>query len=353
MSPSSALPDSGKSASLEAIERAAERVIEAYPREGGAIVTADPGLVRGEVELLVGKLRETLHGRPPRTLEPGPLDRMGLLRMLRTESLRSWAEDDGSVLASMHAFEVVQDALLDWRREATLSEVLTPFSRKLLREVAHMLRSPLGSIVMLADTLRDGHSGPLTEAQERQLGIIHRAALGMAATAGDVLTLVSDGDRVQRTSTFSAADALRTVADVVRPVTEARGRKLIVRSEDDEERTGPATALREALIGLALRAALDARGGEVELTATLEDDDVLRFVVSTRPDPSPEVEDNRPDLLEVFRVDAETGSFTLSAQGLGMAAAREVIDLIGSELDVQPGQDGDYRMTFRMRLPRS
>lgn len=351
MSPSSAPPGSGSSASLEVIERAAERVIEAYPREGGALVTADPGLVRGEVELLVGKLRETLKGLPPKTLEPGPLDRLGLLRMLRTECLRAWAEDDGSVLASMHAFEGVQEALLDWRREVTLSEVLTPFSRKLLREVAHMMRSPLGSIAMLADNLREGHSGPLTEAQEHQLGIIHRAALGMAATAGDVLTLVSDGDRIERTTAFSVADTLRTVADVVRPVTEARGRTLIVRSEDDVERTGPAPALREVLVGLALRAALAARGGEVELTATAESDDVLHIVVSTRPDPSQRPEDDPPDLLEIFRVDAETGSFTLSAQGLGVAAAHEVLDLIGSKLDVQTGADGDYRMTFRMRLP--
>lgn len=347
-------PASGGSGTLDLIERAAERVIEGYPRDGGGLVRADAGLVRGEVELLVAKLRETLEGRPPDSLEPGPLDRIGLLRMLRTETLRAWTEDDGRALATMQAFESVQDALLAWRRDATLSEVLTPFSRKLLKEVAHMLRSPLGSIVMLADTMRQGRSGALTEAQERQLAIIHRAALELASTAGAVLALVDDGDRVERATAFSIAVTLRTVADIVRPVTEARGRKLVVRCEDDAERSGPAPALREALVGLALRAALDARGGEVEVAATPEGDEALLFLVATRPDASPdEADEDRPDLLEVFRVDAETGSFTLSPQGLGMAAAREVLDLIGSELEVDAGPGGEYRMTFRLRLPRT
>ena len=44
-------------------------------------------------------------------------------------------------------------------------------------EMAHDLRSPLSSILVLAESLRDGRSGGVNDVQKRQLGLIYSAAL--------------------------------------------------------------------------------------------------------------------------------------------------------------------------------
>src|SRR5205823_4948640 len=46
-------------------------------------------------------------------------------------------------------------------------------------ELAHDIRSPLSSILFLVDTIRRGKSGPVSSVQERQLGLVYGAALGM------------------------------------------------------------------------------------------------------------------------------------------------------------------------------
>ena len=47
-----------------------------------------------------------------------------------------------------------------------------PGGLELLVEVGHDLRSPLASILFLAETLRKGQSGDVNTVQERQLGLI-------------------------------------------------------------------------------------------------------------------------------------------------------------------------------------
>src|SRR5690606_3170603 len=68
--------------------------------------------------------------------------------------------------------------------------------RDLLVELVHDLRSPLTSILFLAETLRRGQSGEINDIQRRQLGIIYSAALGLISVAGDVIELARGGDRL-------------------------------------------------------------------------------------------------------------------------------------------------------------
>jgi signal transduction histidine kinase len=208
----------------------------------------------------------------------------------------------------------------------------------------------LGSIVMLTQTLREERSGPLTEAQRHQLDIIYRAALGAAATAGDLLTLTSHEERFVRARRFSVAETVETIADLVRPVTEARRSELVVRNNDQRHRMGPASAVAEALLGLALRAALMTREGSVALEASAGEGDIFAFSVTSRGAAVAEAND-RVDLLPVFRADPESDSYTISPEGLAFSAAREVIRSIGSELHVDTSPEGSMTLLFRIALP--
>ena len=64
---------------------------------------------------------------------------------------------------------------------------------ELVVDVAHDMRSPLGSILFLAEQMRRGQSGAVTDVQERQLGLIYGAALGLSGLASDVMDLARGG----------------------------------------------------------------------------------------------------------------------------------------------------------------
>src|SRR5712664_2605025 len=71
-----------------------------------------------------------------------------------------------------------------------------PNGLELVVEMAHDLRSPLTSILFLAETLERGESGPVTDAQRRQLRLTYSAALSLCATASDVLELARGSTRL-------------------------------------------------------------------------------------------------------------------------------------------------------------
>jgi K+-sensing histidine kinase KdpD len=230
-----------------------------------------------------------------------------------------------------------------------VADVLNPFSRNLLAEVAHLLRSPLGSIVMLTDTLRTGASGPLTDVQIRQLGIVHRAALGIASVTGDLLVLVREDERRKATTRFEVAAMLETVADTARPVAVARNADLVVTSNAEGMRTGPAAGLAQALLGLALRAAHRTRDGVIELDASEEGDEIVFTVRATG---SLELDDTEtPGVAPALTLDVDTGTAVLSDYGLGLAAAKSILQSLGTSLAII-AEPEELVLSFSLPLAR-
>lgn len=342
------------SSTLAATRDVAERVVERYSPRAIALDGERP--LRDHMEDVLAALEVALDngpgGAPTHAPPPRPPDRIELLRALRAEALRSWTDDPTELFALMRALESVEERMLEARGTAVMDDALTPFSRALLREVSHMLRSPLGSIVMLTDMLRDGTLGPLTEAQERQVGIIHRAALSITCTTSDILALVDGRERIDRKAPFSIAEVLETVCDILAPVAESRGRSVAMSVEADPDRSGSAVALREILLGLGLRSALDGRQGDLRLSAAEEDGDVVRFVVESRGNGESPLHGSTTERPEIFRVDSETGEFTISADGLGVAAVREILGMLGSELEHDEEAGAESRLAFGLTLPR-
>ena len=341
-------PSDPTPATPDVLARATESAIRTYV--AGPLLTPDEELLRGELSVVAEYVRMAMAGDVPTPSGEAQLDRLRLLRTLRAAVIEEWTQDDDALLATMRAFESTERALSEGDEHASPTDGLSPFSRNVLREVSHLLRSPLGSIVMLTETLREERAGPLSEAQRHQLDIIYRAALSAAATASDLLVLTSREERYESARRFSIAETVNTVADVVRPVTAARYSELVVHNNDERYRMGPTAAVGEALLGLALRAALMTREGTVELGVSSDEGDILSFSVTSRGGGA-EGANDRVDLLQVFRADPGSASYTISPEGLAFSAARETIRAIGSELHVDASPDGVLTMLFRIALP--
>src|SRR2546425_7598815 len=117
-----------------------------------------------------------------------------------------------------------------------------PNGLDLVVELAHDLRSPLTSILFLAEALQQGQGGSVTPEQGRQLGLIYSAALCLCATASDVLELARGGNRLvdRSPAPFSVADTFASVRSMVLPIAEEKGLAVRLVHPVPERRVGQA-----------------------------------------------------------------------------------------------------------------
>src|SRR5213592_1551510 len=103
----------------------------------------------------------------------------------------------------------------------------SPGGLELVVEMAHDLRSPLTSILFLAEALQRGQSGPVTDAQRRALGLVYSAALSLCGAASDVLELAQGGNRLvdRPPEPFSTSHALASDGARRSPRRRARARR--------------------------------------------------------------------------------------------------------------------------------
>lgn len=215
-------------------------------------------------------------------------------------------------------------------------------------EIAHDMRSPLTSILFLVDTLRRAQSGAITSTQERQLGLIYGAALGLNTLASDVIDAVRGGQRLVdgEPVPFSVSEVVLAVCDTVRPISEEK--KLPVHCElpAKDGRMGYPAALSRVLLNLVTNALKYTDRGEVSVRCQELDRDLMSFVVQ---DTGAGIPPHVMDLLfDGFRPSASGMRF--SNAGLGLSICRNFLQAMDSTLEVESGATGT-RFSFSLTLP--
>jgi signal transduction histidine kinase len=225
-----------------------------------------------------------------------------------------------------------------------------PSAMQLIVEVAHDMRSPLGSILFLAERLKTLQSGPLNPVQERQLGLIYSAAFGLSALAGDVIELAHGGAGLvdQRPVPFSISDLLQSVRAIVQPIAEEKGLVVKIVEPEADSRIGHPAALNRILLNLTTNALKFTSEGSVELSAVQRSRTRIEFAVQDtgRGIPAPVMD----TLFDTFRPRARMGEFTFSSAGLGLAICRQLVSALGGVFAVDTSETGT-RFYFDLELP--
>jgi signal transduction histidine kinase len=236
---------------------------------------------------------------------------LGLIRTAFIERVRTLAPPDpGQLLRILHAVEVVGQHLeADWSQHFT-DRLSAPDGLELVVEVAHDLRSPLTSILFLAETLQRGRSGPVNPVQERQLGLIYSAAFGLSSVASDVIELARGGDRLVDLDPipFSVTDILESVRDIVQPIAEEKNLTVQVASPEADFRIGHPVALSRVLLNLTTNALKFTAEGSVEVTAVARNSRCLEFSVRDTGRGIPP--QSMATLFEPFRRRQKPGEYT-------------------------------------------
>jgi len=236
-----------------------------------------------------------------------------------------------------------------------------PNGLDLVVELAHDLRSPLTSILFLAEALQQGQGGKVTPEQSRQLGLIYSAALCLCATASDVLELARGGNRlVDRTpGPFSVAETFESVRSMIQPIAEEKGVAIRLVHPVPERRVGQARALSRVLLNLATNAVKFTDSGFVEVSARPLDGRRLEFSVrDTGAGIDPAL---LRSLYQPVRLVATAGGVGLgagtggrhhfSSSGMGLAICRKLVTAMGAELEVETRSNWGTRFFFELDCP--
>ena len=221
---------------------------------------------------------------------------------------------------------------------------------ELIMEMAHDMRSPLTSIMFLAETLQLEQSGPINEVQRRQLGLIRSAALCLCGAASDVLELSRGGDSLTdlEPAPFSISDVFRSVRDLARPLAEEKGLDLRFLAPELEERIGHDRAVARVLLNLTTNALKFTDRGFVEVAARETNHARIEFSVR---DTGPGIgSESLAALYQPFRNRPTGPQHQFSSSGLGLSICRKLVGAMGSQLQVKTRPGGGTKFTFALDL---
>jgi signal transduction histidine kinase len=334
------------------LEAAAQRVVARYRQN-----VADPPQVTAIIALLLALATRVLETQiTPETVVDNRLrSDLGreLLDELRAEIVQGWqgsAVPDGEFPPLMRAVEEIRTAIRKPVEQSFAAHLRGADGMELLVNVAHDLRSPLTSILFLAEALQRGQSGSVNDVQRRQLGLIYTAALGLNSVASDIIDVTRSDHFVEPAPVpFSVTAALEAVQDIVRPMAEEKQLSLRLLPPTGDQRLGHPVAVSRVLLNLTTNALKFTDQGYVEVVA--QDQDTGRMEFSVR-DTGRGIDPATVSTLfdPIRKANGRTGRL-FSQTGLGLSISRKLVEAMGSELRVETRLGWGTRFWFVLELP--
>ncbi|MET0263889.1 MAG: response regulator [Rariglobus sp.] len=224
---------------------------------------------------------------------------------------------------------------------------------KFLGMAAHDLRNPLASIRGLAEFLRDGTVGPLTDDQLELLNLIHQASQGMVTLVNDLLDVatIESGELKLELAPASLAELIEKSV-TLNGLESVRKRTQIVFSEkvDTPKRVMDAAKIRQVIDNLLSNAVkYSPPGSTIKVSLAVAADGSQTFSVH---DQGPGIPENERDKLfkDFGRLSARPTGGEKST-GLGLAICRKIIDAHQGSIIAENLPAGGCE--FRVTLPSS
>ena len=219
-----------------------------------------------------------------------------------------------------------------------------------LANMSHEIRTPMNGVVAGADLLAK-HALP--EPSRELVGIIRSSAVMLERLLGDILDLarIEAGRVTVEEQPFHLGDLLRAVEDSSRLSISEKPVDFTVSILPELEAvvTGDPVRLRQVLVNLISNAAKFTERGAVALTAHRQDDGAVRFCVSDTGIGFDEGDKAR--IFERFQQADASITRRFGGSGLGLSISRELVALMGGELDCDSQPGAGARFWFSLPLP--
>jgi signal transduction histidine kinase len=229
------------------------------------------------------------------------------------------------------------------------AELASEAKSRLLANVAHEIKSPVGGVIGIGELWSSGQLGPVTETQKEMAGMLVKTARQVEALAHDLLDVARAESGAVKVE-LRPTDAPGLVEDIRRATAlrpEAQNVRLeVIRDGEGLVALADSQRLSQVIDNLATNAVKYGGSGGVVTFRISRVFEGIRIEVTDRgPGLSPE---KQTQLFEPFnRLGLERS--TVEGHGIGLALAKRLVELQGGVIGVDsaPGQGA----TFWVELP--
>ncbi len=236
------------------------------------------------------------------------------------------------------------------------AETSEAFKSRFLANMSHEIRAPLHGIAGFTDLLLETS---LSEKQRRWLSSIHHSTERLSEVVNDILDLskVEAREVKLRQIPFSPARVAADVQEALSIRVENKGIELNLHISEylPEAVLGDPTRLYQILMNLTGNAVKFTEKGKVELSVTSDGVNsshpvtTLRFSVSDTGIGIPP--EKLSAVFESFRQASDDTTARFGGTGLGLSIARELVQLHGSNIQVESTPDEGSTFSFTLMLP--
>ena len=271
-------------------------------------------------------------------------------RIAAEEAGRAAAERTAAELRSLSEQLRVQAAELE--RQRSEAEGANRVKSEFLAAMSHELRTPLNAIGGYAQLIQLGLSGPVTEAQLKQLDRVQRSQQHLLSVINDILNFsrIEAGKLTYDIHPLLVRDTIEAVAPIIEPLTRDVGISLVVKEcPPDLAVHADHAKFEQILINLLSNAVkFTPAGGSIFLECGADGNSVWLRVRDTGVGIAGE------HLETIFAPFAQVGRTLASPKegtGLGLSISRELARGMGGELTAESAEGAGS--TFTLKLPRA
>ena len=221
-----------------------------------------------------------------------------------------------------------------------------------LASMSHELRTPLNAVIGFSELLLDGIPGEVNDEQKQCLEDILTSGRHLLTLISDVLDLskVEAGKMDLRPESLDLADVIDEAVQTVKPMVDEGGQEVVLSiPEDMPQAYADAAKVKQVLLNFLSNAAkFTPPGGKITVEATAEDGycrvSVTDNGIGIR-------EEDQERVFDVFVQGEALPDSTRKGTGLGLALARQFVELMGGRVSVESEYGKGSRFSFT--LPRA
>lgn len=275
------------------------------------------------------------------------------IEQLQRQAMTSETMADRSKRAMLRTFEQLNATVEELKRAKAVAEQATAAKSAFLAVMSHELRTPLHGILGTADLLMQSSLPPSALELAR---LLHRSGSSLLTIVNDVLdySRIEAGQMSIERIPFRVDDTVREVLALEGEIATAKGLELSM-SFDPSLPTrvvGDPVRLRQVLLNLVHNALKFTTQGEVEVRVRAgRRDDEIAFTVR---DTGIGIEkDALARLFQPFQQADSSTTRRFGGTGLGLAICRQLVRLMGGEIEVtsEMGKGSSFR--FWCLLPEA
>lgn len=234
-------------------------------------------------------------------------------------------------------------------RERSRIEEVNRFQRQFFANITHELRTPLTMILAPLESVIEGEFGPLTPTQRRYLEANHRNAIRLLRLIDDLLDLakMEEGFLRLRIARFDLRALVEEVVAYARPMAARKNLQLeLVAKQVPADLEGDAEKLERVLVNVVANALKFTSEGGVTITIDSPDGEAEIAVADTGIGIKAEA---LPRIFERFNQGDGSVTRRYGGTGIGLAYAKEIVELHGGRLSVESTPGKGSRFAVRLR----